>query len=65
MKAVAVLTVFWATAGEAMDRVGVGVVQCPQTLEGHTPTDRHYRMIESLGGSHQNKAAPFFVYLSF
>lgn len=40
-KGVAVLTVSWATAGEAMDREGPGEPQCPQTLEGHTPTNEH------------------------
>lgn len=38
-RAVAVLTAFWATAGEAMDREGAERPQCPQTLEGHTPTN--------------------------
>lgn len=44
MKGVAVLTVSWATADEAMDRGG-GVPQCPQTLEGHTTTNKHCMLI--------------------
>lgn len=50
MKGVAVLTVSWATAGEVMDRGGAGVPQCPQTLEGHTPTNQHCRLIVGSEG---------------
>lgn len=39
-KAAAALTVSWATAGEAMDRQGVGGQQYPQTLGGHTRTNK-------------------------
>lgn len=39
MKGAAVLTVSWATAGEALDRGGVQGPQCPQTPEAHTPTE--------------------------
>lgn len=44
-RGVAVLIVFWAMAGEAMDREGLGGPQCPQTLEGHTPNNEHCRLI--------------------
>lgn len=36
MKAAAVLTASWGTAGEPLDRGGVWAAQCPQTLEAHT-----------------------------
>lgn len=39
-KAAAALTVSWATAGEAMDRRGVGGLQYPQTLGGRTHTNK-------------------------
>lgn len=45
MKGVAVLTVSWATAGETTDRGEVGVPQCPQTLEGPTPTNEYCRLL--------------------
>lgn len=38
MKAAAALTASWATAGEIMDRRGVGGPRRPQTLGGHTAT---------------------------
>lgn len=41
MKGVGVLTVFWATAEEAMNKGEVGVPQCPQTLEGPIPTNEY------------------------
>lgn len=40
MKAAAALTVSWATAGEAMDRRGVGGQQYPQTLGDRTRTNK-------------------------
>lgn len=39
-KAAAALTASWATAGEAMDRRGVGGQQYPQTLGGRTRTNK-------------------------
>lgn len=39
MKGVEVLTVSWAMAGETTDRGGAEEPQCPQTLEGRTPTN--------------------------
>lgn len=50
MKGVAALTVSWVTAGEAMDKGGAGGPQCPQTLEGHTPTNGHCRLIVGSEG---------------
>lgn len=38
-KGVAALTASWATAGEAMDKPGVGGPRYPQTLGGHTRTN--------------------------
>lgn len=61
MKGVAALTASWATAGEAMDRGGLGVPQCPQTLEGHTPTNVHCRLIMgSEGFSPRQNCTLFF-----
>lgn len=68
MKGAAVHTVSWATAGEAMDRGGVGAPQCPQTLEGRTPTNEHCRLIVGSEGfltttmTHY-KTALFFFFL--
>lgn len=63
-KGVAVLIVSWATAGEAMDRVGVGVPRGPKTLEGHMPTNEFCRLL-GLRGSHNNKTALFFPSLRY
>lgn len=64
MKGVAALTASWATAGEAMDREGVGVPQCPRTPEGHIPTNGRCRLIGGVQAvSHHNKTFFFFFSL--
>lgn len=59
MKAVAVLIVSWATAGEAMDRGGVEGPQCPQTLEAHTHTNKPCRLFLTTTMTHYNTALFF------
>lgn len=62
-KGVAVLTVFLATAEEAMNRGEVGVLQCPQTLEGPIPTDEYSRLNVACEAFCTTTSLHFFFFL--